>query len=177
METVEDVLRELNASWQEHKMEHPDCPVMQDDAFPLTDGQRAEFLGLIATSAKDGLISPEDEMQLEIAVGTYGEPEKFGWPDTTTNLEKVAVIGILGRLLVSAHGGPGGMALEALAEAIKEAREGGSTIPEEGVSFRHGDSEVHLIPVPPQLANLLGQKQPPSDPEEDAADWFRRGYL
>lgn len=173
--SVEQVLRELQEAWEEHKLEHPDCPAMADDAFPLTDPERAEFLGLIAESAKRGLISPEDEMELEVAVGTYGEPECFGWPATTTNLERLAVVGILGKLFMALHGGPGGLVLETLAEAIKAAREGG--VPEEGFSFQSGDTTVHMIPVPDEIAKQFEKKLTKPSDDDDAADWFKQGYL
>jgi hypothetical protein len=160
---------------QMHGEGHDDClPGTQD--VPMTNEKRAELLYVFHEGRKHGILDDEDELDLEMAVGTAaGDPESFGWPDTTTMAQRIGIVvlssalnevlnqmGPNTKVKLRVASGEGGLP----PDLQKLVQEGRGLIVEMSGEVVNAEYD-HPEPAGPKTA----------EPEDDPAYWLKRGYL
>lgn len=184
---VAECFAAVRDKWDEHVKDHTDdpdsddCGVSKPEAFAITDAIRADMLFVVNESVKKGLLDPEDEIDLEVAIGTAGDPEAFGWPSSTEPWQRFAVAGIIASLgdavnprsffdgfsdWVKERFGSEGPDLSAVEGAIQVTLHGDTKIPE-----RVFDEFVVKL----KSEMLRDGRIVETDTSKN--DWFTKGYL
>lgn len=156
MGKVAHVFAEIEKFYTEHAAEHPDCKMTEPLAFPLDNNMRSTLLAMVNEGRKAGVLDDEDEIDLEVAIGTAGDVENSGWPDTTPQWQRLAVAA----------------AMAFLAEALDAVQD-----PFEALM---GDLASKLEPgFSPKalLAAAAAAEERATRKDSSQTDWFKHGYL
>lgn len=159
----------------------------EQDTFVLDDRSRAEMLGMVHDASKRGWIDAEDEVDLEFAIGYYGEPENMGWPEHTTPVQRVAVRGILTAMAVAIQEEKRGSTsrLRDLVQGIHDKMGlPGQGLPEFLGALQGGGEIIAAIPlgnpdsIPKEARKILEENGVLEEKQDkEAIDWLRQGYL
>lgn len=164
MGKVSNLFTEVKEFYDHHAEEHPDCRMLAPEAFAITDSLRATMLTMVNEGRRAGILEPEDEVDLEIAIGTVGEPENFGWPDTTPHWQRFGVAS----------------ALAMLAEALNDSKDPFDAIMEDlagRVGGAVASSQLSSVVEALKHAHDVRSRKPETTESQDAVDWLKKGYL
>lgn len=182
------LLKMFDQAWESHLRKHAEddtpiascgdlCRMMQPDSFTLGDGARAHLLFLVNDAVKAGLLKDEERDELDRVIGTTGDAVNGGWPSTTSAPNKAAVALLSFVLDQVVHGdgddGPGDLSMQAemFRRALDESDPSVSLNPDMPTEI--GKAVRGVVAKVVEDAGL----ELPKPPDDDPAEWLRRGYL
>lgn len=184
MGRIAEIFATLEAAAKEHLEEHPDCDIVKADKVFLDDEKRASLLFLVDKGRKEEMLDWEDEIDLEMAIGTSGDPMNSGWPDTTSSSQKVATLGVCSAIKAAIEYTGTSVQLQSLIADVLGTLQHSS--PQDLDLAQHLSvlQKPEAADLPKELTDLLrdaakerGTTFVEPEPKEEDVDWLRRGYL